>query len=52
MMRLVLLMLFLCAPGAVPLAFAATPGEVQVGYMPRGNGITGTSLMDGAGHAL
>jgi thiol-disulfide isomerase/thioredoxin len=31
MMRLVLAMLVLCAPGAVPVAFAATPGEVQVG---------------------
>ena len=31
MMRLVLLMLLLCAPAAVPVAFAATPGEVQIG---------------------
>jgi thiol-disulfide isomerase/thioredoxin len=31
MMRLVLLMLLLCAPAAVPVVFAATPGEVQVG---------------------
>ena len=31
MRRCVLLMLLLCAGGAVPSAFAATPGEVQVG---------------------
>jgi thiol-disulfide isomerase/thioredoxin len=31
MMRLVLSVLLLCAPGAVPVAFAATPGEVQIG---------------------
>jgi len=31
MTRFVLLVLLLCAPGAVPVAFAATPGEVQVG---------------------
>ncbi|MCJ7555573.1 MAG: TlpA family protein disulfide reductase [Gammaproteobacteria bacterium] len=31
MMRLVLSMLLLCAPGAVTVAFAATPGEVQIG---------------------
>jgi peroxiredoxin len=30
-MRLALLMLLLCAPGAVPVTFADTPGEVQVG---------------------
>jgi len=31
MIRLVVLMLMLCAPAAVPVAFAATPGEVRVG---------------------
>jgi thiol-disulfide isomerase/thioredoxin len=31
MMRLVLLMLLICAPAAVPVAFATTPGEIQVG---------------------
>ena len=31
MIRLVLPMLLLCAGGAVPVAFAATPGEVQIG---------------------
>lgn len=31
MMRLVLSMLLLCASGAVPVAFTATPGEVRVG---------------------
>ena len=31
MMRLVLSVLLLCASSAVPVAFAATPGEVQIG---------------------
>ena len=31
MIRLVLSMLLLCAGGAMPVAFAATPGEVQIG---------------------
>ena len=31
MIRLVLSMLLLCAGGVVPVAFAATPGEVQIG---------------------
>ena len=31
MRRLVLLMLLLCASGAVPVVLAATPGEVQIG---------------------